>query len=98
MRDSRRPNYHCAIFKCPLLCYCFVNYNALGGRTNFQMFLFRAMLTGKLMLKIFLIEVDHKTTPRANYLRKSESIQRIAAHRPLNSYNNSLFFQQSSNF
>jgi hypothetical protein len=39
-----------------------------------------ATLTVKLMLKIFLIEVDHKTTPRANYLRNGEPIQRISEH------------------
>jgi hypothetical protein len=39
-----------------------------------------ATLTVKLMLKIFLIEVDHKTTPRANYLRHGEPIQRISEH------------------
>jgi hypothetical protein len=50
-----------------------------------------ATLTVKLMLKIFLIEVDHKTTPRANYLRNGEPIQRISEHYPLNS----LLSQQS---
>lgn len=107
MRDSRSPNYHCAIFKCPLAPLLparklqrtrWTRVKAMSAdkcaRKNPHAYSFLCAaaavfilgtLTVKLMLKIFLIEVDHETTPRANYLRNSAPIQRISEHYPLNS-------------